>query len=132
MKLFTKAVKLNSDPKITISLITSQVQEMLGLGYELKSHVVDGKGHVLLTYQPSTERLKYSYSIERVIISDNVEETIAAIDKTNERMDRIGYSQKSMFLDGFGNYIISYYKKNENNRRAVTKGGTNYGRTTRK
>lgn len=116
MKLITKSVKLNSDPKITISLMNSQIQEMLGTGYELKSHVVDGKGNVILTYQPSSEKLKYSYSIERVTISENVEETIASIDRTNERMDRIGFSQKSMFLDGYGNYIISYFKKNEHSR----------------
>jgi hypothetical protein len=117
MKVVIDFVKIEVDPKNTIQNIKAKINEQMLVGFELKSHVIDGMGNLFLTFQKSKPENQYSYHLESIDVDIDPAVTKARLDEVNERLERINYVQKSMFLDGQGHYILTYLintKKNGN------------------
>jgi hypothetical protein len=117
MKVVIDYVKIEVDPKNTIRNIKSKIDEQALVGFELKSHVYDGMGNVILTFQKSKPDTQYNYHLESINVDIDPAVTKARLDEVNERLERINYVQKSMFLDGQGHFILTYLintKKNGN------------------
>lgn len=127
MKVIIDFIQLGSDPKETIQNMKKQIEEKSAEGLELKSHVPDGHGNVIMTYQKSKPENLYKYHTEFVEACEDPKETLSKMNEVNERLERIGYIQKSMFLDGRGNFILTYLinQKKNGNKVQRPKGQTN-------
>lgn len=128
MKVIIDYIQLSSDPKDVIQNMKKQMDEKASEGLELKSHVPDGVGNLIMTYQKSKPENLYKYHTECVTVDVDPKITLAKMNEVNERLERIGYTQKSMFLDGHGHFIVTYLintKKNGGNKIQKAKGQGN-------
>lgn len=119
MKVIIDYIQLSSDPKETIQNMKKQMDEKTSEGLELKSHVPDGMSNLIMTYQKSKLGNIYKYHTECVTVDADPKITLAKLNEVNERLERIGYTQKSMFLDGYDHFIVTYLintKKNGGNK----------------
>lgn len=121
MSLVIDYIVISVRPADTISAMKSQLEQKLQEGLELKSHVPDGMGNVIMTYQKSKPENMYRYHVEYLKVDSDPKVTIEKMNEMNDRLNRIGYTQKSMFLDGCGNFIVTFIinKANKNGRNSV-------------
>jgi hypothetical protein len=85
-------------------------------------------GNLIMTYQKSKPENMYKYHTECVTVDADPKITLAKMNEVNERLERIGYTQKSMFLDGQGHFIVTYLintKKNGGNKIQKARGQGN-------
>lgn len=131
MKVVIDYVKIEVDPKSTIQNIKSKIEEQMLLGLELKSHVIDGMGNIILTFQKSKPENQYKYHLESIDVDIDPKVTKARLDEVNERLERINYVQKSMFLDGQGHFILTYLINTKKNGNKIQRAKGQINRTPR-
>lgn len=112
MKTVVKTLRGFDDP--TKALYTL-IKEQMKLGLEFKSSVVNpANGNIIVTFQKNPNNRRYYYQVISISQSEVSDEKLMEI---NDRYDRDGFNQKSMFFYG-DRLIMTFYKRYDKVQRA--------------